>query len=187
MSATVRLSLPAALDYDLYVYSACSGTLLGSSTNGAGAVDTVNVCWSDRLGVGCLANCDDTMDLLIHVLFYSGNTCDNHTCCRSTATRRFRDAGAPARAVAVHCELVPLLTCASRGDGESHRDLCPVRGDDPVRGAPRRRPALLRRSLPRAGPGGRGDGPTSRYEQVRERARAIHRGLCPRCGRLRPR
>jgi len=76
MSATVRLSPAAALDYDLYVYSACSGALLGSSVNGTGAVDTVNVCWNDRLGVDCAVGCDDTMDLLIHVIFYSGNTCD---------------------------------------------------------------------------------------------------------------
>lgn len=69
---TVRLSGPAGVNYDLYVYSSCGGTLLGSSTNGAGTLDTVNVTKTRTAG-------DDSFDYWVEVRYHSGQSCTNWT------------------------------------------------------------------------------------------------------------
>jgi hypothetical protein len=74
ISASVRLSVPAGVNYDLYVYCAsCVGSLAGSSTNGTGQTDQVVVRWEDRFII------DDAQDILIQVRYLSGASANNWT------------------------------------------------------------------------------------------------------------
>jgi len=70
LSHSIRLNVPAGIDYDLFVYSSCGGTLLGSSTNGAGALDIVNITRSDTAA-------DDSFDYYIEIRYQSGASCTN--------------------------------------------------------------------------------------------------------------
>ena len=70
LSARVTLTVPAGVDYDLFVYctgSGCSGSYL-SSRLGAGSTETVNVRWDDRWGL------NDDRDVYVEVRFFSGST-----------------------------------------------------------------------------------------------------------------
>ncbi|AKF05365.1 MopE-related protein [Sandaracinus amylolyticus] len=69
----VRLVSPAGVDYDLYVYRACGGALIGSSTAGTGATDTVTFRESDD------SNGDDGITYWIEVRYHSGSSCSNWT------------------------------------------------------------------------------------------------------------
>ena len=67
---TVQLLVPSGINYDLYVYSSCSGALIGSSTNGAGTNESVPVA-KPRTGA------DDSFDYWIEVRYISGSSCTN--------------------------------------------------------------------------------------------------------------
>jgi hypothetical protein len=72
LAATVTLTSPPGVDYDLYVYcDACGGGLAGSSINGglSGHTDSVTVRRNDTLGS------DDTFDIIIEVRHFSSNIC----------------------------------------------------------------------------------------------------------------
>ena len=69
LTARVQLTSPAGADFDLFVFCvSCGGTLAGSSTNGPGMVDTVDVGRDDIVG-------DQTFDLLIEVRLSTGGPC----------------------------------------------------------------------------------------------------------------
>jgi hypothetical protein len=69
----VRLASPAGIDYDLYVYRGCGGALIGSSSAGAGANDTVVVREADD------SSGNDGITYWIEVRYYSGSSCANWT------------------------------------------------------------------------------------------------------------
>ena len=70
LSAQVDLTSAAGVDFDLYVYCvSCGGTLLGSSSNGAGATDTVFFRRDDTWGS------DDGRDLIIEVRYWNATSC----------------------------------------------------------------------------------------------------------------
>ncbi len=80
LKVTATLNSPAGENFDLYVYLneksdvalECSA-LAGSSTNGAGATDTVTKSW----GEGALANgSDDSRNVSIEVRAAAGTTCN---------------------------------------------------------------------------------------------------------------
>lgn len=51
LSATVTLTVPAGIDYDLYLYCAsCGTTAVASSQNGTGQTEVVRVRWDDDFG-----------------------------------------------------------------------------------------------------------------------------------------
>jgi hypothetical protein len=69
VSATVELVVPPGVDYDLRVYClSCGGTVAGSSRALTGIDETVRVRWEDRPGP------DDSADVLIQVVYYSGQS-----------------------------------------------------------------------------------------------------------------
>jgi hypothetical protein len=68
LHARITLSVPASLDYDLYLYSAC-GTLLASSVNGTGVTEQLVVTNADGAGG------DDTFDVWIEVRYFTGTAC----------------------------------------------------------------------------------------------------------------
>ena len=68
----IRLLVPANVDYDLYVYRPC-GTLVGSSTNGTGAAETVTVQQGDNL------TGDDSFDYWVEVRYFGGSSCSAWT------------------------------------------------------------------------------------------------------------
>jgi hypothetical protein len=72
MGVVVQLQSPPGLNYDLYVYEPC-GTLRGSSTNGAGQLDTVEHTWPDS------ANVDDARDVRVEVRYVAGGGCASWT------------------------------------------------------------------------------------------------------------
>jgi hypothetical protein len=63
----VRLLVPSTVDYDLYVWRPC-GTLIGSSTLGTGATETVTIQQSDTPG-------DDSFDYWVEVRYFGGSSC----------------------------------------------------------------------------------------------------------------
>lgn len=69
INARMTLSVPQGVDYDLYVYSAC-GTLLSSSTNGAGTTEQVVISNMSFFG---------SYDLWIEVRFSAGSSCSTWT------------------------------------------------------------------------------------------------------------
>ena len=81
ISAIIELDqLLLGMDYDLFVYSACSGALVGSSTRVGNSSEDVEICWHDRSGAFlCTGGCDDTLDVYILVRFRSGNQCNRYT------------------------------------------------------------------------------------------------------------
>jgi len=68
----IRLTVPAGVDYDLYVYRGC-GTLVGSSTLGTGLAETVTVSQTDS------GPSDDSFDYWVEVRWHSGASCSNWT------------------------------------------------------------------------------------------------------------
>ncbi|RLB47769.1 MAG: hypothetical protein DRJ42_24710 [Deltaproteobacteria bacterium] len=68
----IRLSVPAGVDYDLYVYRSC-GTLLASSVGGTGVDEEIIIRESESSGS------DDDFDYFVEVRHYSGSTCSNYT------------------------------------------------------------------------------------------------------------
>jgi len=69
VSADVELTVPPGVDYDLRVYClSCGGTVAGSSRALTGIDETVQVRWEDRPGP------DDSADILIQVVYYSGQS-----------------------------------------------------------------------------------------------------------------
>lgn len=68
VSHTITLTVPGGIDYDLYVYSGCGGSLLGSGTGLAGAQERVTVSRSD-----------EAFDYWIEVRYYSGSSCSPWT------------------------------------------------------------------------------------------------------------
>jgi hypothetical protein len=66
LHANVVLSISSTVNYDLYIYSACGGDLLGSSTNVQEAWEAISVHRSDTLFQ------DDTFDILIEIRWYAG-------------------------------------------------------------------------------------------------------------------
>ena len=69
-----RLTVPAGIDYDLYVYGACNGALVESSTNGAGQLEVVTPSRNDDCG-----GADNGGDFLIEVRYDSGSSCAEWT------------------------------------------------------------------------------------------------------------
>lgn len=69
----ITLSSPAGADYDLRVYRACGGALIGSSSNGAGQTDTVTVREADD------TSGDDGITYWIEVRYFGGTSCSNWT------------------------------------------------------------------------------------------------------------
>jgi len=67
----VRLTVPPGINYDLFVYSACGGALIGSSTAGTGATELVVVQRSDSPAG------DDSFDYWVEVRYFSGSSCGN--------------------------------------------------------------------------------------------------------------
>ena len=81
-SASIYLDVPAGTNYDLFVFSDCTGSPIASAST-TGSTEHVDTCWTDRntspfLGV-CTANCSDTLTLRIHVVMASGNNCTPYT------------------------------------------------------------------------------------------------------------
>ncbi len=72
MQHTVRLQSPAGANYDLFIYSACGGGILGSSTSGAGAQDAFDLNRNRTLG-------DDSFDYWVEVRYISGASCSPWT------------------------------------------------------------------------------------------------------------
>lgn len=68
----IRLTMPAGVDYDLFVYSPCS-RLVAQSRELAGVADTVTISQSDDIGG------NDSADYYIEVRYYSGAACGNWT------------------------------------------------------------------------------------------------------------
>ena len=64
----VTLDVPAGVDYDLFVHTACGGMLLGASTSGPGINEMVTVVRGDT-------SADDSFDYIVEVRFISGATC----------------------------------------------------------------------------------------------------------------
>jgi hypothetical protein len=73
LHARLTLAVPAAADYDLYVYSSC-GTLLASSKNGTGLTEWLVVTVPDS-GLGV----DNSFDLWIEVRYFGGTSCGGWT------------------------------------------------------------------------------------------------------------
>ena len=69
LSATVTLTVPAGIDYDLYLYCAsCGTTAVASSTNGTGQTEVVHVRWDDDAG-----QIDDG-NFLVEVRYFNGSS-----------------------------------------------------------------------------------------------------------------
>ncbi len=68
----ITLNVPATVDYDLYVYSAC-GTQIGASVGGTGATEQLVITKTD------VALVVDTYDLWIEVRFFGGASCSTWT------------------------------------------------------------------------------------------------------------
>jgi hypothetical protein len=68
------------MNYDLTVYDSCGGGILGTSANGPGQPDTVNLSWSDSWGT------DDKKDLYIQVAYKTGSLCGSAAQWSLTAT-----------------------------------------------------------------------------------------------------
>lgn len=68
-----RLTVPARVNYDLYVYSACEGTLEDSSTNATGLAEEVTPYINDS----CTGGAYEGIDLLIEIRHVSGESCEN--------------------------------------------------------------------------------------------------------------
>ncbi|MCA9574857.1 MAG: hypothetical protein H6726_00320 [Sandaracinaceae bacterium] len=69
----VTMTVPAGMDYDLYVYDACGGNLLGSSTNGVSASETVTIRREDG------TTNDRSFDYWVEVRWFSGSSCAEWT------------------------------------------------------------------------------------------------------------
>ena len=69
----IRLLVPAGVDYDLYVYRPSCGTLVASSTNGAGQTDVVTIQQADDFQK------DDSFDYWVEVRYFGGSSCSPWT------------------------------------------------------------------------------------------------------------
>ena len=69
LSATITLTVPPGIDYDLYLYcGACAGGAVASSTLGAGSTEVVRARWDDDFG-----QVDDGV-ILIEVRYFGGSS-----------------------------------------------------------------------------------------------------------------
>lgn len=74
LSASFTLTVPAGVDYDLFVHcAACGGSPAASSTAGTGQVDQAFVRWDDDFGE------DDSGDVFVQVRYVSGASPNNWT------------------------------------------------------------------------------------------------------------
>lgn len=71
LNARITLRVPAGVDYDLYVYSAC-GRLIGSSVNLAGMTDQYVLTGGGSLG-------NDSADFYVEVRWFRGASCMPYT------------------------------------------------------------------------------------------------------------
>jgi hypothetical protein len=72
LSATVTLTVPAGVDYDLYLYCASCGTApVASSVNGTGMTEAVYVRWEDDFGE------DDDGTFYVQVRYFNGSSPNN--------------------------------------------------------------------------------------------------------------
>jgi hypothetical protein len=71
LNGRITLHVPAGVDYDLFVYSAC-GRLLGSSQALAGVTDQYTLSGGGSLG-------SDSFDFYVEVRWFSGATCMPYT------------------------------------------------------------------------------------------------------------
>lgn len=72
LTASIELTNPTGVDFDLFVYChACGASLARSSTNGAGVTDSVFIGRDDQAGV------DVSFDILIEVRYVGANMCGN--------------------------------------------------------------------------------------------------------------
>ena len=67
------LQSPSGTDYDLYLWNACNGTVLDSSTLTGTQLDQVEYSWADNL------TGDDSRQLWIEIRYYSGSGCGQWT------------------------------------------------------------------------------------------------------------
>lgn len=72
MEQSIQVFVPAGVNYDVFVYSSCGGTLIGQSTNGAGTAETI------LISVPKTTN-DDSFDYWVEVRWISGQSCTNYT------------------------------------------------------------------------------------------------------------
>ncbi len=72
LSVRLTLSVPAGVDYDLFVYRPC-GTVVGSSSATSGMTDTVTITQPDNY------TGDDSFDYVVEVRWYSGSSCSPWT------------------------------------------------------------------------------------------------------------
>jgi hypothetical protein len=69
LSATITLTVPAGIDYDLYLYcAACGTTAVASSINGTGQTEVVRVRWNDDDFE------DDDGTFYLEVRYFSGSS-----------------------------------------------------------------------------------------------------------------
>ena len=68
LEVTFTLTVPAGVDYDLFVYDACGGTPIGRSQNLAGQTDRVTITRSGDLG-------SDSFNWWVEVRYFSGGSC----------------------------------------------------------------------------------------------------------------
>lgn len=71
MEQTIQLFVPAGVNYDVFVYSACGGALLGQSTNAAGTAETILINVPKTSG-------NDSFDYFIEIRWISGQSCGNY-------------------------------------------------------------------------------------------------------------
>ncbi|MBN8644023.1 MAG: thrombospondin type 3 repeat-containing protein [Planctomycetes bacterium] len=72
MQQTIQVFVPAGVNYDVFVYSSCGGSLLGSSTNAAGTTESILINVPKTTG-------DDSFDYFIEIRWVSGQSCNNYT------------------------------------------------------------------------------------------------------------
>jgi hypothetical protein len=84
LSATVTLTMPAGIDYDLQAWcDGCSTSPVVQSLNGGSATETVQVRWEEKclevfgICTGSPSGSDSGRDVYIRVLYKSANTCSN--------------------------------------------------------------------------------------------------------------
>jgi len=69
----IRLTVPAGVDYDLFVYRGSCTTPVASSRGGTGADETIIIRESESSGS------DDDFDYFVEVRYFSGRSCSNYT------------------------------------------------------------------------------------------------------------
>lgn len=72
MDQTIQVFVPPGVNYDVFVYSSCGGTLLGQSTNGTGVAETILISVPKTAG-------NDSFDYWIEIRWVSGQSCNTYT------------------------------------------------------------------------------------------------------------